>query len=217
MYCCKRVRAAVQNSIGNVARSKGLVQFSTTHQIESTPLGFRKQLSFSSKSPLSAVEYAVVVLGNISPPTTKKGLRMRVPHLLALSILFVLPNDRMIGFASYFHSKKLTIEVTELAVSKTPSWVENSENPPLSARQAIQNATKVKDKIVKDTNEEKWVLKSAELCPFFHGEKWYWRVNFEGELLHGGIMGVPSQISLAVLMDGTVVTPEVTERLKAEE
>ena len=135
---------------------------------------------------------------------------MRILLLLAMGMVCVLTNARKVGIYSHFNSKKVSVEVTELAVNKTPSWLESSENPPLSARNAIQKASKLKDTIVVDTKNEKWVLRSAALCPF-HGEKWYWLIHFEAQPLGFGLAGVPSNLILAVLMDGTVVKPEVIQ------
>ena len=141
---------------------------------------------------------------------------MRILLLLAIGIFCFPLNGRMHGHVSYFHlKKKVSVEVTELAVDKTPSWLENSENPPLSAKQAIQKASKFKDTIVVDTKDEKWVLRDAALCPF-HGEKWYWLIRFEAEPFAASFSGVPHDLKLAVLMDGTVVKPEVVDRNEDE-
>lgn len=110
-------------------------------------------------------------------------------------------------YSSYAFSKQYKVEITRENLNASPEWKENEENPPLSARKAIVIATKLKDKLVKDSVEFKWKLQRASLTPAVN-DKWYWLVHFDAEF-QGGSSGIPNHLRLVVLMDGTAVEPIV--------
>jgi hypothetical protein len=132
--------------------------------------------------------------------------------IVAVAVAFLAPDDRARTIInSYAFSKQYTVTITDEALKQAPSWKDDAENPPLSARKAIKLADDTKDSLVKDSKDYKWVLRSAslELVPD-SGGKWFWLVNYEAEFQRGG-SGVPFGLRLAVLMDGKVVKPEVKE------
>ena len=65
---------------------------------------------------------------------------------------------------------------------------------------------------LKDEGDASWELESLSLMPLDPGNPaiqenrncWYWLVRYEA---FGSIAGVPKQLEIAILMDGTVVSP----------
>jgi hypothetical protein len=110
-------------------------------------------------------------------------------------------------YYSYAFSKQYTVEITRENLKATPDWKENEEHPPLSARKAIVIATKLKDKLVKDSDDFTWKLQHASLTPA-DDDKWYWLVHFDAEF-QGVSTGIPNHLRLVVLMDGTAIEPTV--------
>ena len=117
---------------------------------------------------------------------------------------------RSMSFSSYPPGKQIVVKFTEQDLLRSPSWDEKSENPPVSAREAITLATKLRASLVKDTKKFTWNFESARLTPA-GGDKWFWHVYYQAHF-EGGSSGYPHELSLVVLMDGTVVTPTVTSR-----
>jgi hypothetical protein len=113
-----------------------------------------------------------------------------------------------ITYSSYAIPNNYTVTISSDALAKSPSWKDNEENPPLSARKAIKLANAVKKSLVKDWDDYKWVLVTADLTPD-GDEKWYWLINCEAHPQVGASSGVPFCLKLVVLMDGTVVEPQV--------
>jgi hypothetical protein len=116
-------------------------------------------------------------------------------------------------YSSYAFDKRYSVAITDAALEASPDWEENEEHPPLSARRAIVLATKLKDKLVKDSAAYKWKLQQASLRPAGDA-KWFWFVHFHAQYQEGFSTGVPHHLRLAVLMDGTAIKPTVTDRRK---
>jgi hypothetical protein len=114
--------------------------------------------------------------------------------------------DRSVG--SYAFSKQYWVTIPREALDKSPSWNDDADNPPLSARKAIKLATQMKDSLVKDSKDFKWVLSTASLEPV-GDDKWFWLINFEAQFQGGLLDGHPHFLRLVVLMDGTVIKPQV--------
>ena len=102
-------------------------------------------------------------------------------------------------------NKQIVVTVTHAALEKSPSWGVDADNPPLPARKALKLADEMKDSLVKDKDGYRWALRSLSLKQM-DDEKWIWLVEY---WLAGTYAGVPPTLTLAVLMDGTVVKPEV--------
>jgi hypothetical protein len=109
-------------------------------------------------------------------------------------------------FVSYAFGKQYAVTISREALENSPAWKDDVDNPPLSARKAIKLAEELKNALVKDSKEYKWKLVSAELHP---GDKWFWLINYEAKFQLGDSSGIPNNLRLVVLMDGTVIKPEV--------
>ena len=126
----------------------------------------------------------------------------------AIAVAFLAPVVRAeVTIYSYAFSKQYVVRVSNEALKESPSWKDDAENPPLSAKKAIKLANDMKDSLVKDGKSFKWILESASLKPA-RGDRWYWLLNYEVEF-EGAHVGPPQNLRLIVLMDGTVIKPEV--------
>ncbi len=147
--------------------------------------------------------------------------------ILAISVvpvlfMFGLAEERGVHFKySYAFGKKYACRISRDRLLKSPSWVmEQSDNPPFPAGKAIRLANAAKDKLVKDSDDFKWYLMFATLeClypPNFSEDpdvrdKWWWEVTYEAHSRTGGEGGGVNDLVILVLMDGLVITPEVSE------
>jgi hypothetical protein len=102
--------------------------------------------------------------------------------------------------------------VTPAVLAKTPVWDEKDENPPVSARQAIKLADKARERIVKDTDDWKWHREHVELHEFFG--RWYWTVRYRAYNTDIVFYVTLPELTLVVLMDGTVIEPTIVEPKK---
>lgn len=110
--------------------------------------------------------------------------------------------------------KIFSVAVTDEALKKTPSWKNGAENPPLPARTAMKFAAKMKDKLVKDSNEYEWKFENLALKRHLSrggAEKWYWLAHFEAKFW-GGSTGRPPYLDVVILMDGEVIEPVVLKK-----
>ena len=124
-------------------------------------------------------------------------------------MFFAEPCHADIVHYSYAFSKQYVVSISDDMLEASPSWKDDAENPPLSARKALTLATEMKDTLVKDTQEFKWALRSCTLQPA-DGDKWYWLVRYEAEF-QGASTGRPNHLRLVVLMDGLVIKPSVRD------
>jgi hypothetical protein len=104
------------------------------------------------------------------------------------------------------------VTVTPEALANSPSWKDGAENPPLAAKEAIKLANELKDTIAPELFNYKWHLTSANLQLLQERDaKWIWLICYESYWSGRGSGRIPN-LQLAVLMDGTVVKPEITDR-----
>ena len=113
--------------------------------------------------------------------------------------------------------KKYIVTVTDAAIQKTPDWDDDAENPPVSAKKALKLATAMKDSLVKDSDKFKWEMRSLSLMEI--EGKWLWTATFLA--MKQGALSEPvpvsegeedlNHLSLAVLMDGTVIKPVIED------
>ena len=96
--------------------------------------------------------------------------------------------------------------ITAEAVERTPAWKESDSNPPLSAREAMQLADKLKDTLLDDTRGERRARVAMELRRATE-DHWYWLARYELE--PDAWSGPLPDLIILVLMDGTVVTPRI--------
>jgi len=139
-------------------------------------------------------------------------LSLTAPAILA--ILFaqveVLASDQAaMSYCSYAFKKQYICKITGSHLAKSPKWSDDAENPPLAAKKAIDLATKMKDSLVKDGKQYKWELDSLELrqTPF---SRWLWVAKYQARF-QGMSTGIPHELDIVVMMDGTVIKPEVLD------
>jgi hypothetical protein len=110
-------------------------------------------------------------------------------------------------FTVEYGGKKYEFHITDQDLQKTPAWAANQENPPLSARGAIDIATKQLAALL--PNGKDWRLYSVTLRPIEN--RWIYLVEFL-EPLRGDNAGqqLSSAFQLVVLMNGVAITPKVS-------
>jgi hypothetical protein len=106
--------------------------------------------------------------------------------------------------------KTYTIVVGEEDLKKGPAWDQAAENPPLSARRALKLATDSRKATIPGHAEFEWQLRYLGLRE--SEGRWYWLADFHAFPRHGSWTGIPPELYVAVLMDGTVVKPEIRDR-----
>lgn len=95
-------------------------------------------------------------------------------------------------------------------------WESLEENPPVSAKEAIELAIRKRKALVPDQAGYRWIMKQSSLRPMDpeYGY-WFWEVDFEQESIDARMKsGRGPNLRLAVLMDGTVVEPTVKTKRK---
>jgi hypothetical protein len=117
-------------------------------------------------------------------------------------------------YYSYAFGKKYTSRITEEMLRKAPQWLEKSDNPPLSPRKALQSADALSNKLIGKKADYRRYLEGVCLKPM--GDGWVWIVRFEW-LPEGASTGVPDDLIIVVLMNGTTIQPEVRDWKHIEE
>ena len=150
------------------------------------------------------------------------------PHMRTvtfLAIVFVsatrllggefLHSDR--SWFTHFTNKVCEFKVKDAEVVKTPTWAEDSEHPPLSARRAVRLAKATLAEIV--TTPSEWKLDAVSLEPWDDEDHWIYIVTFrhlttshpDGSILEARITSFrPATASIPVLLSGVAVGPSVT-------
>jgi hypothetical protein len=122
----------------------------------------------------------------------------------------ILPSDQpATSISSRAFGKSYVSRITGAHFARSPKWEDDAENPPLSAKKARDLAEKMKDSLVKDSKKWKWHLPSLELCHMF--ARWFWVAKYHATF-QGAYSGPPQTLYIVVMMDGTVIQPDVTER-----
>jgi hypothetical protein len=101
--------------------------------------------------------------------------------------------------------------ITNEMEKESPSWLPQTDNPPISAKNAIHLAKRTLHKTIPQQFDNlKVVLVGATLTPMRHEEnKWYWDVRSAWEGLPGtGATGIPHDFHVLILMNGKVVEPK---------
>jgi hypothetical protein len=111
---------------------------------------------------------------------------------------------------SYVGHKKYISKIHPADVDEGPTWdIKTQACPPLSAGTAVEAAKKVLAGLFPDAS--KWSVNAITLSPHGPGAYWYYEVSFiklAPTIESGG--AVPT-LSLAVLMSGKAVQPEVVD------
>lgn len=105
------------------------------------------------------------------------------------------------GFSSYAIGRKFDVSFSE-EIEQTPKWKEDAQDPPVSARRALELAEARKSELVRDECGLVWGLRSLELAP--EGDDWYWLAAFEAHPEKAGPLDFAPDLLVVVLMDGTV-------------
>jgi hypothetical protein len=123
--------------------------------------------------------------------------------------------DEFVGHDVEFKTgvrKHVVVTVTKERLERTPSWGQQSDNPPLSARSALKIANDFRKNFAKDQPGWKWDFESLSLRhnrAAIGFRKWYWVAYYEAFPVKGGLGGGPPYLFIVVLMDGTIVKPVV--------
>ena len=108
--------------------------------------------------------------------------------------------------------KLFTSRIEDDVFDSAPIWGEYEENPPVSARKAIQLADAKQTELVQDNEDYKWQCRFATLV--FNrntGRCYYWWVSYEA-VFRGSTTGIPPSLDLYVLMDGKLIEPTVSDK-----
>jgi hypothetical protein len=134
--------------------------------------------------------------------------------LTLLLVVFPVANDDrgVIEIHSYALGKHYIVAVTQKQLDKSPIWKDDAENPPLSARKAMKLTATMKDNLVKDTDRLVWKQEGASLEEA-GDNRWYWLISYRASDPRPGTgsTGQPPTLRLIVLMDGTVIEPQVSK------
>ena len=115
------------------------------------------------------------------------------------------------GIVSYVDDLCFVVQLEE--DGKGTKWMADHANPPLAAADAIRKAMEKRKILIPDTDGHVWSLDALILQAWdVENGYWYWLVQFRRDLKRGGGTGIPVSIQLVVLMDGTVVEPEIEPR-----
>jgi hypothetical protein len=108
------------------------------------------------------------------------------------------------GCATYDHS--YTVTVTREGLDASPSWWAEQDNPPLPAKRALQLATEKATQVLGERPGPHWKLESMQLIPAGTC-KWFWLFRYveDGTCC----VGIPLNLTLAVLMDGSIVPLQI--------
>jgi hypothetical protein len=94
-------------------------------------------------------------------------------------------------------------------VRKTPQWTEG-DNPPCPALKAIKLADARRKSLAPDTDDVKWSRTSATIIFGDTESECYWKISYEANK-NGPRIGSVDEVDLFILMDGTLIEPEVSE------
>jgi hypothetical protein len=112
---------------------------------------------------------------------------------------------------SHAFGKTYTSRANPEAVNQTPTWDEAEESPPVSPRRAIKLAGKMLRSTAKAPDGWKWEATNQRL--FVRGNLCLWHVMYQAVPIEpeAGLLPPFHEITLIVLMDGTVVKPVVAD------
>jgi len=133
-------------------------------------------------------------------------------ELISLGVLLAqnAPLGGTPAVVDYAFGKAYVSRIPGEALVKSPRWSQGVDNPPVSAGKAIKIAQLTKERLLKDSEDFKWKLASLRLEQIGDGH-WYWIVCYFAEF-RGNSTGIPNQVPIVVLMDGTAVMPRVSSR-----
>jgi hypothetical protein len=109
-------------------------------------------------------------------------------------------------FTVQYGGKKYDFHISQDELQKTPAWPAAQENPPLSARRAIDIATKQLATLL--PNGKDWRLYEVTLRQI--DNRWVYLVEFLEPIRPGAERQLAAGFQLVVLMNGTAVVPKVS-------
>lgn len=129
----------------------------------------------------------------------------------AMAVMHVGVSDGSYSHSSIAFGKTYKSHVAKEVADKTPRWSNREENPPVSPREALKLADKMLRSIAKAPKGWKW--QAMHLNMLLGENPCLWFVTYQGVPVEPeGVSSIPyHEITLIVLMDGTVIKPEITE------
>ncbi len=113
-------------------------------------------------------------------------------------------------YLSRLPDRELACQVPYRDLLRSPPWQAGQENPPISARMAIDLADKEKSRYLVDAEigdtPRTWLMTEVSLVPG-DDNRWHWVVGYRRHSHHPvfGMLGDEFKLSVVVLMDGRVV------------
>jgi hypothetical protein len=141
-----------------------------------------------------------------------------VTSLLAIALLALMQvreTDDMFCVTSRMFGKTykscLTGDVLRDTIRKSPAWDQETESPPVSPKKAIKLAEKMRKSVLKAPDDWEW--HTMDLHLFLLGDDCVWHVTFQAMPIEreAGLISPHEEITLIVLMDGTVIKPVVVD------
>jgi hypothetical protein len=118
----------------------------------------------------------------------------------------LLPAQVETTFTVEYGGKKYEFHLADQDLQKTPAWPATQENPPLSARRAVDIASKQLAALL--PNGKDWRLYSVTLRPM--DDRWIYLVDFLEPLRRDNSVQQSSSFQIVVLMNGVAITPKVS-------
>ncbi len=139
------------------------------------------------------------------------GVVMSPIAIALLALMQVQETDEMFCVTSRTFEKTykscLTGDALRDAFDNSPTWDQTTNSPPVSPKEAIQIAEKMRKSVVKAPDDWKWRTKDVHL--FLLGDHCLWHVTFQAmpKQPDAGLVPPHEEITLIVLMDGAVIKP----------
>jgi hypothetical protein len=110
-------------------------------------------------------------------------------------------------FTVEYAGKTYQFRISDEDLQKTPVWQPGQENPPLSARRAINLATQQITSLL--PNGKNWRVYAVTLRPI--EDRWIYLVDFLEPLRNDGVaQQLSAGFQTVILMNGIAVTPRVS-------
>ena len=110
-------------------------------------------------------------------------------------------------FTVEYNGSKYEFHISDQDLQATPAWLPNQDNPPLSARRAIDIATKQLASLLPDGKD--WRLHEVTLRSI--DNHWVYLVQFLEPLRNAGGQQLSSGFEIVVLMNGVAVMPHISK------
>jgi hypothetical protein len=125
-----------------------------------------------------------------------------------LVILVLLAAQGETTFTVEYNSTTYVYHITDQDLQATPAWPADQDHPPLSARRAIDIASKQLAELL--PNGKDWRLYEVTLRPI--EDRWVYLVEFLEPLRgNGGGQQLSSGFEIVVLMNGVAVMPRISK------